>query len=70
MHTPCIVQKSMFKMIQGSPLRVSLFLLGVMERFFFVFSWYKGVLDEFLSAHPELDLYEAADPERMVLFAL
>ena len=37
---------------------------------FFVFSWYKGVLDEFLSDHPELDLYEAADPERMVLFAL
>ena len=69
MHTPCIVQKSMFKMIQGSPLRVSLFLQGVMDDFF-VFSWYKGVLDEFLSDHPELDLYEAADPERMVLFAL
>ena len=30
-------------------------------------SWYSAALDEYLSLHPNLELWELADPERLVI---
>ena len=32
-----------------------------------VSSWYSAALDEYLSLHPDLELWELADPERLVI---